>query len=181
MAEHSIPREMTKWRWFWPWQDDLEEAWLRETSLGGWHLVSASIPGVYRFVSGEPVDYVYRLDYRKDLARRRAEYMQLFRDAGWEYVTQMNYWLYFRKPALAGGADEIFTDNASKVQKYRRVLAGLSAFQPIWITWYILFGNMSRRNGGLAWPVLAILVAVMALLAYCTIRIRLRMHQLGRR
>ena len=33
--ENAIAR---KYKWFWPWQDEQEEGWLRKISQQGWHL-----------------------------------------------------------------------------------------------------------------------------------------------
>lgn len=111
-----------KFRWFWPWQDENEEAWLREMSQEGWHLDSVGLLGQYTFTAGHPQDYVYRLDYINP-AKDKPAYLQLFRDAGWEHVGEMTNWQYFRKQVQEGEAPEIFTDVETKVEKYRRLLA----------------------------------------------------------
>jgi hypothetical protein len=48
-------------------------------------------------------------------------YLQLFKDAGWEYCGEMAGWQYFRKETRSGERLEIFTDNMSKIAKYHRV------------------------------------------------------------
>ena len=53
-----------KFKWFWAWQDEKEENWLRGMSQQGWHLLSAKPFGFYNFESGEKKDFVYRLDYK---------------------------------------------------------------------------------------------------------------------
>ena len=53
---------LKKFRWFWAWDDEKEEQWLREMAQKGWHLLSVSIPGNYTFEQGAPKGYVYRLD-----------------------------------------------------------------------------------------------------------------------
>ena len=66
-----------KFHWFWPWNDEKEEAWLREMSAQGWHFKTVESPSTYVFEQGEPIDFVYRLDYftgHGDLAN----YQQLF-------------------------------------------------------------------------------------------------------
>jgi hypothetical protein len=58
-----------KFKWFWAWQDEKEEPWLRTMSQQGYHLVSVKPFGSYCFKHGDKTDYVYRLDYqtnRKD-------------------------------------------------------------------------------------------------------------------
>ena len=114
-----------KFKWFWAWQDETEEAWLREMSNEGLHLSRISFPTLYDFESGEAMDYVYRLDYRSHWKMDQEEYLQLFQDAGWERVDEMSGWHYFRKLARPGEELEIYTDAESKIGKYQRLLAFL--------------------------------------------------------
>jgi len=135
--------EMKQFHWFWAWADEKEEAYLREMALGGWHLKSVKFPGYFTFISGEPKNDFYRLDffsYGKD----KADYLQLFQDAGWSHVGEYGSWQYFRKTAQEGEILEIFTDNQSKVIKYSRMLAFLVIFLPIYS---IMFTNISRADG----------------------------------
>jgi hypothetical protein len=112
---------MTQFRWFWAWDDEKEENWLREMAQKGWHFVQVVFPGNYIFMQDTPQDIVYRLDFFTG-NRDKTDYLQLFLDAGWEYAGQYGSWQYFRKPAAEGQANEIFTDNESKVKKYQRIL-----------------------------------------------------------
>jgi hypothetical protein len=120
-----------KFRWFWAWEDEKEENWLRELSNQGYHFRSVIIIGLYTFEVGPKKDYVYRLDYAPK--RVDDEYLTLFRDAGWMYMGSMNYWQYFRKEATAEGAPEIFTDYESKVQKYKLLTWLLIGVLPLMI------------------------------------------------
>ncbi len=74
---------LRKVKLFLPWQDEKEEAWLRQMAQQGWHL-SLVAPLVYTFVRGDPRDDVYRLDYLTSKADYE-EYKQLFQDAGWDW------------------------------------------------------------------------------------------------
>ena len=106
-------------RMFFAWEDDREERWLEQMAAAGWHLVKGGI--VFRFRRGEPAAVRYRLDYRERFKLDRDEYYGLFRDAGWEPVGDFFNWHYFRSPAAAQ-APEIYSDTASRVDKYRRLL-----------------------------------------------------------
>ena len=133
-------------KWFWAWEDYKEEAWLREMSRTGWHLNNTNFPTVYTFVRGEPLDYVYRLDFITSGKKERAEYYQLFQDAGWEHISQMSGWQYFRKPPRSGEEPEIYTDNESKVEKYRRVLYFFLLMTAVLAPMYIsVFNHDSSR------------------------------------
>ena len=128
MAEQTI----RKYKSFWAWQDDKEEAWLGQMSQQGYHLASLGFPGFYYFTTGEPRNYVYRLDFVTE-TKAYPHYLQLFQDAGWEHLGHMGGWQYFRTLAKEGESPEIYTDPDSKIQKYRRLLSYLIIFLPIWI------------------------------------------------
>ena len=115
-----------KIKWFWPWQDDAEEVWLRAMSLQGLSLAKAGLCGYYTFQAGPPADYVYRLDYQTQAKKELPDYLQLFQDAGWEHVTQLSSWHYFRKLNQPGKEPQIFTDVDSRIAKYQRLLEVLS-------------------------------------------------------
>ena len=83
----------------------------------GWHLAQVKL-FTYIFVASEARDWVYRLDFMPDM-KKKDEYFQLFRDAGWEHVDKLTGWEYWRKEAKEGDAPEIFTDAESRSRKYR--------------------------------------------------------------
>jgi hypothetical protein len=136
---------MKRTRWFWPWQDKKEETWLEEMSTTGWHLTSVQLPCFYTFDKGEALRNVYRLDYTLMKKDKLDEYLQIFRDAGWEYVGEMSNWRYWRKQVVNGDAAEIFTDNESKIKKYQRMLTYMVFFLVI----LTLIGTNMFING--AW------------------------------
>ena len=124
---------MTKFKWFWAWQDEKEEAWLAERAKEGYHLESISLPGQYTFRQGEPGNYIYRLDFQPLRAKDRDSYFQLFADAGWEHIGDMSGWVYFRHKVNGGEPPEIYSDLESKIGKYRRLISYLIIFLPIMI------------------------------------------------
>ena len=121
----------TKFKWFWAWQDDIEESWLSEMAAKGYHLDHITFPCFYQFRRGEPGKFVYRLDYQTLKIKDRESYLQLFADAGWEHVGKMAGWEYFRKAYQNGEAPDIYSDVESKVSKYQRILTYLVIFLPI--------------------------------------------------
>ncbi len=129
-----------KFHWYWAWDDEKEEAWLREQSLAGLHLKKVSFPSVYTFEQGKPVDYVYRLDYFYD-RKEMPDYLALFEESGWEHLGEMSGWQYFRTKNVNGDLPEIYSDNASKAKKYQRLILFLVIFLPI----YLNFFNMADR------------------------------------
>ena len=98
---------------------------MREQHKNGWKLIKATPPGFYKFVQCEPEDVIYQLDYNQEGMDHISEYIQMFRDCGWEYVTDMMGYAYFRKPANEMVEDEgIFCDDESKIEMIERVYKG---------------------------------------------------------
>ena len=116
-------KRFRRFKWFWAWQDQKEEAWLHRMAQQGSHLVRVVIPAVYEFSHGEPADMIYRLDYPDVKKDDIAVYLQLFQDAGWEHVDEGMGWYYFRKIADPESSNEILTDPESKILRFNRLLA----------------------------------------------------------
>jgi hypothetical protein len=168
---------MRKFKWFWAWQDEAEEDWLREMSNRGWHLKHIGFPTIYTLESGGPVDYVYRLDYRSYWKMEKEDYLQLFRDSGWEYVEEMAGWHYFRQRARPGEELEIYTDAESKIGKYQRLLAFLGI-----LMLPLVFGIINLNKASYNWieVIQVINAALFVLYVYALIRILLRIRELKR-
>lgn len=168
----------TKFRWFWAWQDEKEEAWLREMSGKGYHLASVGLPCIYTFDIGERRDYIYRLDYQPYTKKDMNDYLQLFRDAGWEHLGAMASWQYFRKEAVEGETSEIYTDVESKAEKYKRLLFYLGIFFLPLLTVLIIQWNRNPYPWLTGIKITVLVVAM--LLLYAIIRIALRIRRLKR-
>ena len=120
-------------KWFCGWNDEKEEAWLRQMACSGLHLVKLAGLARYAFQTGEPQDVVYRLDYYTGRSGEYKNYLRLFQDDGWELVGDFVGWQYFRKPVENGETPEILTDNESKIRKYQNLLGVLGGCTPITI------------------------------------------------
>jgi len=162
---------LRKSKWFWPWQDEEEEVWLREMSQQGWHLSDVGLPGVYIFESGEPKDFVYRLDYPGSDKMDKGDYLQLFMDTNWEFIEERTGWYYFRQPAQSDQELEIYTDADSKISKYQRLLAyALIILLPLIV-------SMITTRGGF-W--FLIIFPLFLIWVYIFARIWIRINQLKR-
>jgi hypothetical protein len=167
---------ITKFKWFWAWQDEKEEEWLGEMAAQGLHLDGFDFPTLYRFRKGEPVEFVYRLNYPGVIKKDRESYLQLFEDTGWEHVCEMGGWVYFRRQIQPGEPTEIFTDVESKVRKYQRVLMYLIIFLPIWL---VVGPNFEANSMTLFDNVVFVLYTAMTLLwAFAIINLIRRVRQL---
>jgi hypothetical protein len=160
---------------FWAWNDRKEEIWLRGMALQGWHLEKIGFFS-YIFRKGVPADIVYRLDFQMGKFDQK-EYLGIFRDGGWEHVGRSGAFYYFRTPAASGGDPEIFTDAASRIAKYQRMLFLFLIFLPI-------FFNLSttalwrHQTGGFWIAVRVFQGAITLFMVYALIRILLRISKL---
>jgi len=168
---------MKQFHWFWAWDDEKEENWLREMAQKGWHFKSVALPGNYVFEHGEPRDDVYRLDYFTE-TKDKANYLQLFMDASWDYMGEMNGWQYFRKTVVNGEAPEIFSDNESKSKKYQRILTLLIVFMPIFV---VNLNNLNKRPGTFTEILTFVMFLFLLFFGYAIIRLGLRINQLKKK
>ncbi|PKO01085.1 MAG: hypothetical protein CVU42_01165 [Chloroflexi bacterium HGW-Chloroflexi-4] len=163
-----------KLHWFWAWEDDKVEVWLREMSKQGWHFKSAGFPASFNFEQGEPGDYTYRLDYfvnRKDIQN----YLQLFHDAGWLYLGEMGGWQYFCQKGLIGEEQEIYSDKESKTKKYLVLLLYMIIFFPILFTFILL---LSRMTNDLVQAFTFIMAVLMSVYVYAMVQLLRRISKL---
>lgn len=115
-----------------------EAAWLSFMHREGWKFVSTD--GFhYKFEKAENEDWVYELDYKEN-GVAEDDYIQMYRDFGWEYVGHFNNWFYFRKKRIEGESTDTsaFSDRESKLELCKRILRGqLLRLLPI----FILYGS----------------------------------------
>jgi len=109
----------------WAWNEGKEEKWLSEMAQKGWFLKNYNF-GLYTFFRGDADNYIYKLDYRSDLNMDTQEYKSIFADSGWEHVTQFLGWHYFRTREDECKYPDIYSDNTSKIQKYKGLLRVLA-------------------------------------------------------
>ncbi|NPV75639.1 MAG: DUF2812 domain-containing protein [Anaerolineae bacterium] len=166
-----------KFKLFFAWNDDKEEAWLSQMAREGWHLQSLGFPGSYTFTAGKPRNDVYRLDYIID-RKNYQNYLQLFQDSGWEHVGEMGNWQYFRTRQQGSQMPEIYTDKASNTQKYALIMLPLIVFLPIFV-WMITrpISLESRFYDFYSTAKLAMSL-IMMLYVYAMVRLLVRINRL---
>ena len=114
-----------QFRWFTIFEYEKEQDYLREMHKSGWKFVKVKGFGTYCFEECLPQDVVYQLDYNKDGLSHKDEYLRMFEDCGWEYIQDYAGYSYFRKAVSKDGvAEEIFCDDASKLEMIERVFKG---------------------------------------------------------
>lgn len=107
-----------------------EALYFREMHAKGWKLrkVSYSIllfAVKYTFEKCHPEQVSYQLDFYPMEKSERASYLQLFKDCGWEHITDFNSFSYFRKAhsEIESNAEfEIYNDVAGKLAMVKRIL-----------------------------------------------------------
>ena len=107
-----------------------EALYFREMHAKGWKLrkVSYSIllfAVKYTFEKCHPEQVSYQLDFYPMEKSERASYLQLFKDCGWERITDFNSFSYFRKAhsEIESNAEfEIYNDAAGKLAMVNRIL-----------------------------------------------------------
>ncbi len=102
---------------------DKEEEFLREQHREGWRFKKYLIPGFYLFDRCRPEDVVYRVDFDHAQKGEKSEYLQMYRDYGWEYIFEVNGFSFFRKPAdgMEEKETEIFSDDESRLEMVSRI------------------------------------------------------------
>lgn len=109
---------------------DREALYFREMHAKGWKLrkVSYSIllfAVKYTFEKCQPEQVPYQLDFYPMKTSEKTSYLQLFKDCGWEHITDFNGFSYFRKAHSEIESDaefEIYNDAAGKLDMVHRIL-----------------------------------------------------------
>lgn len=116
---------------FFAWQEEKEAAWLHDMSKEGWHLTEVGF-FKYMFQKGSPFDYTYRFDFKVLKKEDMENYISIFEDAGWKYIDSTGSWHYFKTEGKRDVEPELYNDNRSKMEKYKRLLFFLGIiFLPI--------------------------------------------------
>ncbi len=166
-----MTRTRSIWRFFLAYEDQKQEAWLEALAQQGWHLSS---PGLFRFTftEGEPSPNRYRLDYEMLRGRQRDEYLDLFKDAGWDFLGEVTNRYYFKARSDAF-SPEVFSDPESRRDRVRRelrLLGGILAIEGWNLS--ILLGMVIRdfhRKGPFLDVLLPIGLATLLALAVVTV------------
>lgn len=118
---------------------DKEEAWLSDLSAEGWYLSKRNSFGGYTFFQADQGRLTYRIDYRE--FKRNDDYLDylaLFDDAGWIHVagTRWSGNQYF-VPKDMDASKELFSDNASKAARYRRIASYWISLALIYMVFFV--------------------------------------------
>ena len=109
---------------------DREALYLRKMHAEGWKLKEVTYSILlfavkYTFEKCQPEQVSYQLDFYPMKKSERASYLQLFKDCGWEHITDFNGFSYFRKAHFEIESDaefEIYNDATGKLDMVHRIL-----------------------------------------------------------
>lgn len=157
-----------------------EALYFREMHAKGWKLrkVSYSIllfAVKYTFEKCHPEQVSYQLDFYPMKKSERASYLQLFKDCGWEHITDFNGFSYFRKlhSGIESDAEfEIYNDAAGKLAMVKRILT--MRMLPILLLFLALLPVFSKFVAGgssFSWVVFLIFIIDWVLLIVFAIQI----------
>lgn len=112
---------ITKRKVLFAWQEEKERLWLEEQALEGYKLTGVGIFR-YTFDEIEPKALSYQFDFNVISQDELGSYYQLYEDAGFEHITTFGSWHYFCCEKSKTSQNDIFNDNTSKMEKYKRLL-----------------------------------------------------------
>ena len=157
-----------------------EAVFLEEMHAKGWKLKEVSysylvVAVKYTFEKCQPEQVAYQLDFYPMKKSERASYLQLFKDCGWEHITDFNGFSYFRK--LRSGIEseaefEIYNDTAGKLAMVKRIL--IMRMLPILLLFLALLPVFSKLLSGrsyFSWGMFLIVIIDGTLLIVFTIQI----------
>ena len=159
---------------------DREALYLRKMHAEGWKLKEVTYSNLvvavkYTFEKCQPEQVSYQLDLYPMKKSERASYLQLFKDCGWEHITDFNGFSYFRKAHSEIESDaefEIYNDVAGKLAMVKRILT--RRMLPILLLFLALLPVFSKFVSGgssFSWVVFLIFIIDWVLLIVFAIQI----------
>ena len=136
---------------------DREAFYLRKMHAEGWRLKEVTHSNLvvavkYTFEKCQPEQVSYQLDFYPMRKSERASYLQLFKDCGWEHITDFNGFSYFRKAHSEIESDaefEIYNDAAGKLAMVKRILT--MRMLPILLLFSALLPIFSKLVSGVSY------------------------------
>ena len=136
---------------------DREALYLGEMHAQGWKLKEVSYSNLvvavkYTFEECQPEQVSYQLDFYPMKKSERASYLQLFKDYGWEHITDFNSFSYFSKPYSQIESDaefEIYNDAAGRLAMVKRILT--MRMLPILLLFSALLPIFSKLVSGVSY------------------------------
>ena len=159
---------------------DREALYLGEMHAKGWKLKEVSYSNLvvavkYTFEKCQPEQVPYQLDFYPMKTSEKTSYLQLFKDCGWEHITDFNGFSYFRKAHSEIESDaefEIYNDATGKLDMVHRIL--IMRVFPIFLLFsalLLVFSKLLTGKGYFSWEVCLIVIIDCVLLIVFVIQI----------
>lgn len=159
---------------------DREALYLRKMHAEGWKLKEVTYSNLvvavkYTFEKCQPEQVSYQLDFYPMKKSERASYLQLFKDCGWEHITDFNGFSYFRKAHSEIESDaefEIYNDAVGKLAVVKRIL--IMRMLPVLLLFLALLPVFSKFVSGcssFSWELFLIFIIDYVLLIVFAIQI----------
>ncbi len=157
-----------------------EAIFLGRMHAEGWKLSKVSysyllVAVKYSFEKCQPEQVSYQLDFYPMKKSERASYLQLFKDCGWEHITDFNGFSYFRKFLAGIESDaefEIYNDSTGKLAMVKRIL--IMRMLPVLLLFLALLPVFSKFVSGcssFSWELFLIFIIDYVLLIVFAIQI----------
>ena len=157
-----------------------EAIFLGRMHAEGWKLSKVSysyllVAVKYSFEKCQPEQVSYQLDFYPMKKSERASYLQLFKDCGWEHITDFNGFSYFRKFLAGIESDaefEIYNDSTGKLAMVKRIL--IMRVFPIFLLFsalLLVFSKLLTGKGYFSWEVCLIVIIDCVLLIVFVVQI----------
>lgn len=157
-----------------------EAIFLGRMHAEGWKLSKVSysyllVAVKYSFEKCQPEQVSYQLDFYPMKKSERASYLQLFKDCGWEHITDFNGFSYFRKFLAGIESDaefEIYNDSTGKLAMVKRIL--IMRVFPIFLLFsalLLVFSKLLTGKGYFSWEVCLIVIIDCVLLLALVVQI----------
>lgn len=171
---------MKKFRLFFIWQVQKEEAWLNRMSAAGNHCIHTN-GFAYTFVKDPSKSYTYRLDFIRHLkSTERLEYQNLVQESGAEKVATFQNWIYFRRPTSLGPF-VLYSDNQSRIELHKRLRSSIQQLFAIEFVLLFALYPILATHSLFTYLAAGLLLAVIVLLATCLLQLQKQLKELKRR
>ena len=159
---------------------DREALYLRKMHAEGWKLKEVTYSILlfavkYTFEKCQPEQVSYQLDFYPMRKSYRASYLQLFKDCGWEHITDFNGFSYFRKlhSGIESDAEfEIYNEAAGKLAMVKRILTRrLFPILLLFLALLPVFSKFVAGGSSFSWVVFLIFIIDWVLLIVFAIQI----------
>ena len=144
-----------------------EALYFREMHAKGWKLRKVSYSILlfvvkYTFEKCQPEQVSYQLDFYPMEKSEKASYLQLFKDCGWEHITDFNGFSYFRKlhSGIESDAEfEIYNDAAGKLAIVKRILTRrMFPILLLFLALLLVFSKFVTGGSSFSWEMFLIVI-----------------------